>query len=113
MSAAALLLRANGRGIVSAASGSFAVTTTGVTVVAAPGAGLRLIVIDGEASAGALGTAQWLAGASPITGAMVVGAGTVLRVPIVILPENTALVASVTGVGESLIGWLLYGTVRV
>ena len=108
-----LVLRHLGRSLVTLVTASFAITTTGVTVVAAPSAGLRLVVLDGEGSASAVGTAQWLAGASPLTGAMVTGVGSIVRVPAVLLPEDTALVASVTGVGAGMIGWVLYGTARV
>ena len=110
---ASLLLRNLGRALVSQGHAALNITATEVEIVAAPGAGLRLIVLDGEGSASAVGTVQWLAGASPLTGADATGIATVLRVPVIVLPEDTALIASVTGVGAAFRGWISYGTVRV
>ena len=106
------VLQQLGHALVYVHTSPITVATTGVTVIAAPGAGLRIVVLGGQGCVSKKATVRWLAGATPITGTMAAIEGAVLRVPIVVMPEDTALICDVVGSGATYDGWLMHGAVR-
>lgn len=91
---------------------TFSVADAGPTeVIAAPGAGERIVVLDGLSVASVAGTQNWLAGATSLNGAaLVTAAGQAIRLGLWPLPANTAL--NLTTATATCSGWVTYAIVE-
>lgn len=86
---------------------TYQVTATGpVEVIAAPGAGQRIVVLDGLSQANANGTEEWLAAAATLTNAMTCVANAPKRLGAWVLGDNEAL--NLTAGVAQIEGWITY-----